>query len=100
MALTGSATFLSSSPWISLWGREEKNPAGAGDRVRLAVIGTGSRGIELINNLIPVLKDINLEISAIRFISTLRWNFAGITGSIRCHTQISGISLKKKSMTV
>ena len=65
MALTGSVTFLSSSPWIRLWGDKEKNPAGAGDRVRLAVIGTGSRGTELINNLIPVLSDINVEISAI-----------------------------------
>ncbi len=45
--------------------RKKKIRAGAGDRVRLAVIGTGSRGTELINNLIPVLKDINVEISAI-----------------------------------
>ncbi len=44
LALTGSATFLASSPWIRLWGRDEKTPSGAGDRVRLAVIGTGSRG--------------------------------------------------------
>jgi predicted dehydrogenase len=65
MALSGSAAFLTSSPWIRLWSRGDKNPAGAGDRVRLAVIGTGSRGTELINNLIPVLKDINVEISAI-----------------------------------
>jgi predicted dehydrogenase len=65
MALTGSAAFLTSSPWIRLWSRQEKNPAGIGDRVRLAIIGTGSRGTELINNLLPVLKEINVEISAI-----------------------------------
>jgi predicted dehydrogenase len=65
LALTGSAAFLTSAPWIRIWRGDKKLPAGAGDRVRLALIGTGSRGTELINNLIPVLKDINVEISAI-----------------------------------
>jgi predicted dehydrogenase len=65
LALTGSVSFLASSPWLSIWAREKKISPGAGDRLRLAIIGTGARGTELLNNLIPVLKEINVEIQAL-----------------------------------
>jgi len=65
LALTGSVAFLASSPWLKTFAQEGKAGRGANNRVRLAVIGTGSRGTELLNNLIPVIGDINVEISAI-----------------------------------
>jgi predicted dehydrogenase len=65
LAVTGSVAFLASVPWLKVFSMGRKVPVSPADRVRLAVIGTGSRGTELLNNLIPACKEINVEISAI-----------------------------------
>lgn len=64
MAIGGSAAFLASTPWIKVFAGDSVSK-GAGDRVRIAFIGTGSRGQELLRNMIQVMKEDNIDICAL-----------------------------------
>ncbi|MGQ1891467.1 Gfo/Idh/MocA family protein [Thermophagus sp. OGC60D27] len=65
MARTGSVATLAASPWLNAFSENiaiGKNPS---DRVRLAVIGTGSRGKQLLRHLFRIAKTTNMEICAL-----------------------------------
>ena len=65
MAIGGSAAFLLSNPWLKAFADEGQVGAGANNQVNLAVIGTGSRGTQLLANLFPVMHARNIKIIAI-----------------------------------
>jgi predicted dehydrogenase len=65
MAIGGSAVFLAASPWLNIFGEESNAGKSAGNRIRLAFIGTGSRGKELLRNLLPVLEECNIFLQAL-----------------------------------
>jgi len=65
MALTGSLATLAASPWVSIFASPPQNGKGANDRVRLAIIGTGSRGKQLMRLLFETETDANIEIGAL-----------------------------------
>lgn len=65
LTLTGSVAFLASTPWLSVLGGDDSKSKSAGNKVRVAFIGTGSRGMELMRNLVPVLAANNAEICAL-----------------------------------
>lgn len=58
----GSTAFLSSIPWLNTFAGEQEKNSAASDRVRLAVIGVGSRGTALLKNLLEIE---NVEIVAV-----------------------------------
>ncbi len=62
LAITSSVAALAASPWLSVFGDDKKVGKSASDQVRIAIIGTGSRGNELLRNMLPFyqLKNINL----------------------------------------
>jgi predicted dehydrogenase len=62
MALSGSVLALAGAPWLSVFGSTGK---GADDKVRLAFIGTGSRGNYLLQNLFYVCDNLNIEVVAL-----------------------------------
>lgn len=65
LALTGSVATLAASPWLNAFAQPStagKNPS---DRVRLAIIGTGSRGKHLMLSLFDLKETNNLEIAAL-----------------------------------
>lgn len=64
ITLGSSAAFLAASPWLNIFGESPASKK-ATDRIRLAFIGTGSRGMELIRQTIPVLEECNMEIIAL-----------------------------------
>ncbi|HPR33903.1 MAG TPA: Gfo/Idh/MocA family oxidoreductase [Prolixibacteraceae bacterium] len=65
LALAGSAVSLAATPWIGVFARASQAGKGPGDRVRLAFIGTGSRGKELLRNLLPYLQEENSDVVAL-----------------------------------
>ncbi|SFE05874.1 Gfo/Idh/MocA family protein [Thermophagus xiamenensis] len=65
LAITGSVATLAASPWIKAFSDNTpigKNPS---DKVRLAVIGTGSRGKQLMRYLFRIANANNIEICAL-----------------------------------
>lgn len=50
-AIAGSTAFLSSMPWLGAFAGEEGKNQAASDRIRLAVVGVGSRGRALLQNI-------------------------------------------------
>ena len=60
--LAGSATILSLAPWMKAFAQENGKNIAASDRVRLAVIGVGSRGVGLLFNLLEIE---NVEVAAV-----------------------------------
>lgn len=65
LALGGSAAFLAASPWLKVLAQNDSNSKAASDRVRLAIIGTGSRGNELLRNIMSYKDEQNFEITAL-----------------------------------
>lgn len=64
-ALAGSSVMTTAMPWFNIF--NDPAPAGrnASDRVRVGVIGVGSRGRGLVYNLQELEKTMNLEIAAV-----------------------------------
>jgi predicted dehydrogenase len=58
----GSTAFLASIPWLNVFSGENGKNNAASDRVRLGVIGVGSRGHTLLLNLLEIE---NVEIAAV-----------------------------------
>lgn len=65
MAIGGSAAFLLANPWLKAFAENGNGRPGASDQVKLAIVGTGSRGTQLLNNLFPIMEDVNIKIVAI-----------------------------------
>jgi predicted dehydrogenase len=65
LALAGSAISLAASPWLSVFGTNENTGLGANNRVRLAVIGTGDRGLQLMRHLFSISESSNIELVAL-----------------------------------
>jgi predicted dehydrogenase len=65
MALTGSMATLAASPWLSVFGQNPVVGQKPSDRVRLAIIGTGSRGKQLMRHLFELKASGNIEIAAL-----------------------------------
>jgi predicted dehydrogenase len=65
LALAGSAISLAASPWLSVFGTNENAGLGANNRVRLAVIGTGDRGLQLMRHLFSITQSSNIELVAL-----------------------------------
>ena len=65
MALGGSAAFLLTAPWLKVFAGEEKIASSAVNKLNIGVIGTGSRGTELMKNFFPVITELNVNIRAI-----------------------------------
>lgn len=65
MALTGSVATLAASPWLNVFATAPQNGRSPSDRVRLGVIGTGSRGKQLMRFLFEIRSNANMEIAAL-----------------------------------
>jgi predicted dehydrogenase len=65
LAIAGSVAAIAASPWVNVFGSDQKKGKGANDRVRLAFIGTGSRGKELLRNLLQFHTTQNIEVVAL-----------------------------------
>lgn len=65
MAVGSSAAFLMATPWLKAFADDGPGSGAASDQVRLAFIGTGSRGNQLIRSLLPVANEQNIKIVAI-----------------------------------
>jgi predicted dehydrogenase len=65
MALTGSLATIAASPWLSAFAQPSAAGKSPSDRVRLAVIGTGSRGKQLMRFLFELKESNNLELTAL-----------------------------------
>jgi len=64
-AFAGSSVMATHMPWFSIFNHPAPVGKGAADRVRLGVIGVGSRGSALTYNLQELEKHMNLEIAAV-----------------------------------
>lgn len=64
-AMAGSSIMTSTMPWFSIFNNPAPMGTGASDRVRLGIIGVGSRGTGLVQNLQELEKTMNLEIAAV-----------------------------------
>lgn len=65
LAITSSVVALAASPWLGVFGKDDQIGKSASDQVRLAFIGTGSRGNELLRNLLPFALAKNVKIVAV-----------------------------------
>lgn len=65
LAITGSVAFLAASPWLKVLANNTNVSKSASNKVRLAIIGTGSRGDELLRNIIACKDQKNYEIVAL-----------------------------------
>jgi predicted dehydrogenase len=64
-AFAGSSVMATHMPWFSIFNNPAPVGKGASDRVRIGVIGVGSRGSALTYNLQELAKTMNLEIAAV-----------------------------------
>ena len=64
-AFAGSSVMATHMPWFSIFNHLAPDGKGAADRVRIGVIGVGSRGSALTYNLQELAKTMNLEIAAV-----------------------------------
>lgn len=65
LAISGSAATLASMPWLNAFADNNPTRKNPSDRVRLAVIGTGSRGQQLMRFLLDLTETKNMEIVAL-----------------------------------
>ena len=65
MAITGSMATLAASPWVRAFASGPQNGKGPNDRVQLAVIGTGSRGKQLMRLIFEIQSEANVGISSL-----------------------------------
>ncbi len=65
LALTGSVATLAASPWLNVFAANSQNSKAPSDRVRLGIIGTGSRGKQLMRHLLEIIQTSNMEIAAL-----------------------------------
>jgi len=65
MAITGSMATLAASPWVQAFASAPQSGKGPNDRLQLAVIGTGSRGKQLMRLLFEIRPEINIELAAL-----------------------------------
>ena len=65
MAITGSVATLAASPWLSAFAQPSTAGKSPSDRVRIAVIGTGSRGKQLMRFLFDLRETNKLQITAL-----------------------------------
>ncbi|MEX0719480.1 MAG: Gfo/Idh/MocA family oxidoreductase [Balneolaceae bacterium] len=63
--LAGSSALSSSMPWFSVFNDPLASGKGANDRVRIGIIGVGSRGSALLSNLQKLTERMNMEIAAV-----------------------------------
>jgi predicted dehydrogenase len=64
-ALAGTSLLTTTMPWFSVFNNPAPVGRGASDRVRIGVIGVGSRGRALLLNLQELEEQMNLEIAAV-----------------------------------
>lgn len=64
-SLAGSAVMAAHMPWFSIFNNLAPDGKGASDRVRIGVIGVGSRGSGLTRNLLELSNHMNMEITAV-----------------------------------
>ena len=64
-ALAGTSLLTTTMPWFSVFNNPAPVGRGASDRVRIGVIGVGSRGRALLLNLQELEEQMNLEITAV-----------------------------------
>ena len=64
-ALAGSSLLTTTMPWFSVFNNPAPVGRSASDRVRIGVIGVGSRGRALLLNLKELEESLNLEIAAV-----------------------------------
>lgn len=64
-AFAGSSAMAVHMPWFNIFNQPPVAGFGASDRVRVGVIGVGSRGSALLQNLQALQKRMNLEIAAV-----------------------------------
>ena len=64
-SLAGSAVMAAHMPWFSIFNNPAPDGKGASDRVRIGVIGVGSRGSALTRNLLELSNRMNLEVTAV-----------------------------------
>ncbi len=64
-AMAGSTVMASAMPWFSVFNNPAPFGMGASDRVRVGIIGVGSRGLALLYNLMELRNRMNLEIAAV-----------------------------------
>jgi predicted dehydrogenase len=76
LAITGSAATLAASPWLSTFASNEKTSQSPSNRVRIGIIGTGSRGKQLMRYLFNIQQTANIEIVALCDIYTIHLNEA------------------------
>lgn len=65
LALTSSVAAMAASPWLKVLGNDSPAGKGANNEVRLAFIGTGSRGKELLHHLLSFYKAKNVKLVAL-----------------------------------
>jgi predicted dehydrogenase len=65
LAITGSVAFLAATPWLGVLANNRNGGKAASDKVRLAIIGTGSRGDELLRNMVDFKARKNFDIIAL-----------------------------------
>lgn len=64
-ALAGSTAMTTTMPWFSVFNNPAPHGKGANDRVRIGIIGVGSRGRGLFYNLKELEDQMNIEIAAV-----------------------------------
>jgi predicted dehydrogenase len=64
-ALAGTSVLTTTMPWFSVFNNPASAGSGPSDRVRVGVIGVGSRGRTLLLNLQELAESLNVEIAAV-----------------------------------
>jgi predicted dehydrogenase len=65
LALTSTVAAMAASPWLKVLGTNETIGKGPNDKIRLAFIGTGSRGNQLLKELLTFSKEQNIQVVAL-----------------------------------
>ncbi|MEX0686113.1 MAG: Gfo/Idh/MocA family oxidoreductase [Balneolales bacterium] len=64
-SIAGTSVLAASMPWLSVFSESGLAPKGPSDRVRIGIIGVGSRGRALLLNLQTLTERLNFEIVAV-----------------------------------
>jgi predicted dehydrogenase len=64
-ALAGTSIMTTTMPWFNIFNNPAPHGSGASDRVRIGMIGVGSRGRALYLNLVELKDEMNIEIVAV-----------------------------------
>ncbi len=65
LALTGTAATLAATPWINIFAEDNSKKHSSSNVVRLGIIGTGSRGQQLMRYIFRTIEDSNIQITAL-----------------------------------